>query len=38
MLISAWPLLLRNLRQKHGFFDLPDDIILRSIMTARKRG
>jgi hypothetical protein len=27
-----------EIRRKHGFFDLPDDIILRCIMTARKRG
>lgn len=25
-----------DLRQKHGFFDLPDDIILKSIMQRRK--
>jgi len=24
------------IRQKHGYFDLPDDIILRVIMTRRK--
>jgi len=28
----------KSVRRKHGFFDLPDDIILRCIMTARKRG
>ena len=27
-----------DVRRKHGFFDLPDDIILRSIMTRRKAG
>lgn len=27
-----------EIRRKHRFFDLPDDIILRCIMTARKRG
>jgi len=27
-----------EVRRKHQFFDLPDDIILRCIMTARKRG
>jgi hypothetical protein len=25
-----------SVRQRHGFFDLPDDIILRAIMTRRK--
>lgn len=25
-----------DVRRKHGFFDLPDDIILRSIMNRRK--
>lgn len=27
-----------DLRHKHGFVYLPDDIILRSIMNQRKRG
>jgi hypothetical protein len=27
-----------EVRRKHGYFDLPDDIILRCVMTARKRG
>ena len=25
-----------DIRRKHGFFDLPDDIILRSILNRRK--
>jgi hypothetical protein len=25
-------------RRKHGFYDVPDDIILRSIMNRRKYG
>lgn len=27
-----------EVRHKHGFYHLPDDIILRSLMTMRKRG
>jgi hypothetical protein len=27
-----------EVRHKHGYYDLPDDIILRCILTARKRG
>lgn len=27
-----------EVRRKHQFYDLPDDIILRSVMTMRKRG
>jgi hypothetical protein len=26
-----------EIRRKHGFFDLPDDIILRAILNRRKR-
>ena len=26
-----------EVRTRHGFFDVPDDVILRSIMTRRKR-
>jgi hypothetical protein len=25
-----------GVRRQHGYFDLPDDVILRSIMTRRK--
>ncbi len=25
-----------DVRQRHGYYDMPDDIILRSIMTRRK--
>ena len=25
-----------DVRRKHGFFDVPDDIILRSVMNRRK--
>ena len=25
-----------GVRRKHGFYDVPDDIILRSVMTRRK--
>lgn len=27
-----------DVRRKHGFYDVPDDIILRSIMNRRKHG
>jgi hypothetical protein len=28
----------QEIRRKRGYYDLPDDIILRSIMNARKHG
>ena len=27
-----------DIRHKHGFFDMPDDLILRSVINGRKHG